>query len=615
MHASGSKWIKQRQSILTKQLRCYHSALSALFILMIGLLCLPQGLLIASPPHYVSVKVTLLGLNEAEQALVASNLLIKIAEKERKLHQDRVESLHQIAPQEISHTLEALGFYHARIQSSLSSTPEGFQATYKIEKGPQTFIQSATVQLKGAGEANPELKTLAAHPPFSILTSLNHANYEKYKQILLSTALQEGYLDAEFITSEIIVNKDTRRADIVLILDTGYQYKLGHVYFRKPPFPSEFLKKLIPFSEGEPYTTARILACQKALTDTDLFKRVQLDPKPENATDYTIPIQIRLKLRPKNKYTGSLGYGTDIGPRGLLSWEHRLQQYPGHRINAEIQASQRLNQAGVRYSLPGKNPITDRFIFGIKGVEERTRDKKFSRRADISGSYLQKKKQWDRILSVNYLKEISRDFQTAPLKKSQFLLPSVGLIYKKVSDSNSLQQGFRIGLIMKGGLRALLSSTDFAQAELRLKSIQVLGEKTRLLTRLDLGTSYADNFEKIPYSLRFLTGGDQTVRGYGYKTLGPRQKDQFGNDIIVGGQHSIVGSVELERVIYKQFSVAAFIDSGQAMNRWKNISLATGAGVGARYATPLGPLRFDIAKPTSKGYKGIRFHITFGVDL
>jgi translocation and assembly module TamA len=601
------------QSIVTQRFQYHLYPLSVLMLFLIGLLFFPM--ILSASSHYARVKVDIQGLNKDEGSLISSNLSIKAAEQDLKLHQDRIESLHQLAPEEISHTLEALGFYHSQVRSHLSPTPEGFLATYQIEKGPPTYVETYTVQLKGDGQYNKKIKKIAAHTPFSILSRLKHEPYELYKQELLSTALQEGYLDAEFIISEIRVNKNTQRAEIIIVLETGNRYTLGKVHFKDPPLPLEFLRKTIPFSEGEPYTTARILACQKALTDTDLFKRVQLDPKPENAEDYAIPIQIRLKMRPKNKYAGSLGYGTDIGPRGMLGWEHRLKHYPGHRINAEVQASQRLNQINLRYSLPGKNPITDRIIFGVKEVEERTRDKKFSRLSDISASYLQKKNRWDKILSLNYLKEIYRDFQSDPKKESHFLLPSMGFFYKKIVEDSALQQGFRIGLIMRGAARSFLSSTDFAQAELRLKSAQSLGDKTRLLCRLDLGTTHAGNFNKIPYSLRFFTGGDQTVRGYGYKTLGPRQKNQLGNDVIVGGRHLIVGSAELERIIYKQLSGAAFVDSGQAMNRWKKNKLATGAGVGIRYATPLGPLRLDVAKPLSKGYKGIRIHITFGMDL
>jgi len=580
---------------------------------LITLISLVTDPLIAAS-RYLRVKVVLQGVDKVEAAFIASDLSIKIAEKELKLYQDRIESLHQIAPQEITHTLEALGFYHSHIQARLERTQSGFLASYQIQKGPPTRIQSISIHIEGEGQQHPALKKVLHHLPFITNAQLNHSVYEKFKQELLSIALQEGYLDAKFMESEIQIHRNQQSANIRIVLNTGPRYKFGTVTFKDPPYPIDYLKRYVPFSAGQPYTTAQLLACQKAFTETDLFKKVRLDPQTEQLKDTQIPLQIRLKARSKNKYTGSLGYGTDTGPRGLLGWEHRLRQYPGHRIHAEIRGSQVLRQVSLRYSLPGQNPTTDRIIFGFKGSDEHLRDKKHSRRGELSSTHIKRINQWERILGLHYLQEISRDIQIEPYKKSHFLLPTAGFIYRNFDPSTYPKDGFRIGLTFRGGLGVLWSSTDLTQSELRAKWVKCLGEKARFLFRTDIGATYARNFNKVPYSLRFFTGGDHTVRGYGYRTLGPQESDHQGKQTVVGGRYLAVMSMELERTVYKNAGLATFVDSGQAMNHW-NTRLATSVGAGARYRTPLGALRLDIAKPLSLKKQPLRIHLTFGTDL
>jgi translocation and assembly module TamA len=112
--------------------------------------------------------------------------------------------------------------------------------------------------------------------------------------------------------------------------------------------------------------------------------------------------------------------------------------------------------------------------------------------------------------------------------------------------------------------------------------------------------------------VRFFAGGDTSVRGYAYKSLGPT--DPFGN--VVGGENLLVGSIELDQLIADNWALAAFIDSGNAYDELKEFDTATGVGVGIRWFSPLGPIRFDVAVPLEQGAPDdYRIHITLGPDL
>lgn len=587
-----------------------------IFPLSFSLCCLPMLSWAASSYSTLSVKVT--GLTAMAETLVLVGLSIKTAETEKKLNADRIESLHQSAPGEITTTLEALGYYNSKIYPQLNESNGHFTAQYDIEMGPPTVVEHVTVRLLGDGKWMPELDYLANHPDLVPGVQLMHSDYERYKQLLLSRALQLGFLDAVFKENEIRVDRDTHRAQISLILDTGKRYRFGEITFQKTIYPECYVARYVPFCPGDPYTTSDILALQKALVDTDLFRYVRIDPLMSEAKNYAVPLSVHIKPKPKNKYYGSLGYGTDSGLRGILWWEHRRQSRPGHRINVEAQASKWKNLANIRYTIPGERPATDRMVFALRATEEKFRDAKYSLREDVSAVQIKKIAKFERMLGLHYLiLERYRELPGFPKKNAHYFIPSFGVVYTDITQKSPSQEGFRLSFSIRGALRPLVSTTSFLQSELRGKWVYGINCDTRLITRMELGALATHNRDKISLSLRYFTGGDQTVRGYGYKSLGPRKTDAFGNQIVVGGQYLAVGSVELERKIYKEFSGAVFYDVGQAMNKLRT-RFGRGVGVGVRYKTPLGPLRVDLAQaltPITKKKKSYRIHLTFGMDI
>ena len=118
------------------------------------------------------------------------------------------------------------------------------------------------------------------------------------------------------------------------------------------------------------------------------------------------------------------------------------------------------------------------------------------------------------------------------------------------------------------------------------------------------------SFDEIPPSLRFYAGGDYSVRGYGNKALGPT--DELGN--VIGGKYLVTGSIEVEARVYKNWSLAAFMDAGNAMDDL-SADLAEGVGGGIRYQLPFGQLRLDIASAISEEGRPLRLHFTVGGEL
>lgn len=582
------------------------------FIILMLFVCFP--ILCWSSSNKISIEI--MGLPKEEQEIVFSNLSIKKSEQDKNLTDDQIFSLYQTGTEEISTTLESVGYYHVKITPDIvrNRDENTYLVIYKVNLGVPVLITNLNLKITGDGKEQSALQALIKNPALKKNKALKHHKYEAFKQNLLATALELGYLDAHFISNTVLVDKTRNQADIILTLDTGKRYAFGSIHFISPPYPVEYLKQYIPFSPGVPYTTDRLLALQKNLIDTDLFAKVKLNPDLNETQDYVVPVNITLTPKPSNKYTASLGFGTDSGPRGMLGWERRRKSHPGHRINLNFRGSKRLNQANAQYTILGKNPATDRIAFGTQITEEKPVDKKYSLQNESGVTHIQKRGRLEQILGLHYLSVVFRKLPTDPKNHAHFLLPSIGYAWSTIKKENLLQKGISISVNVQGGLKSALSTTNMVQAMSRFKWIFPVTDTSRMILRGDLGTIATSEFSKIPWNLRFFTGGDHTVRGFGYNSLGPREKDLNGAFIVVGGKHLVVGSTEFEKKIYKNFGAAIFIDTGNAMNKW-GTRLKTGAGFGVRYETPLGPLRLDIARPMMRGKQKPRLHLTFGMNL
>jgi translocation and assembly module TamA len=217
---------------------------------------------------------------------------------------------------------------------------------------------------------------------------------------------------------------------------------------------------------------------------------------------------------------------------------------------------------------------------------------------------------WTRIMGLQYSYD---DFDVGEDNDTTLLLRPLLGFSRTVSDSPLRPtQGYRLNVEFTGATEALLSDINFLRAQANAKIVQGLGEKFRFLGRVDLGYTETRQFDQMPSNLRFFAGGDNSVRGYDYESLGP--EDSAGD--VVGGEGLIVGSVEIDYVFRPDWSAALFVDTGNAFNT-DQIDLKVGAGFGIRWQSPIGPIRVDLGFPVDEpdADDTWRLHFSLGPDL
>jgi translocation and assembly module TamA len=173
-------------------------------------------------------------------------------------------------------------------------------------------------------------------------------------------------------------------------------------------------------------------------------------------------------------------------------------------------------------------------------------------------------------------------------------------------------QGFRQIYKVELGSEALLSDADMAILNAGWRFIYSLGDENnhQLIGRSDLGYIVTEDFNKIPYNLRFFAGGDQSIRGFDYKNLSP-EVDGYK----VGGQALAVGSLEYNYQFKEGWRAAVFSDFGNAYDKDFSNDTEYSVGLGVRWESPIGPLRIDVASGISDEGHPIRLHFFIGSPL
>ncbi|BCD89373.1 hypothetical protein PSm6_57800 [Pseudomonas solani] len=304
-----------------------------------------------------------------------------------------------------------------------------------------------------------------------------------------------------------------------------------------------------------------------------------------------------------------VGFSTDVGPRARANWTRHWVNPQGHRLGAETEVSASRQNVGAWYEIPLDPPLTDSLRFTSGFQREQLVDVE-SRRFTLGTQWQSKlPDDWQRVVSLRWEQE-SYDFgDGSPDGRSSFLIPGIGYSVTRSDNRLDPSQGYHLQVDLRAAKEGILSDADMTYASALAKGLYTLPGGHRVLARAQVGGIATTDFSAIPPSLRFFAGGDQSVRGYDYQTLSP--EDRQGNK--VGGRYLVVGSAEYQYPVAERWRIAAFVDRGNAMDSL-NAAMKTGAGIGVRWVSPVGPIRLDLAKALDDP-GGFRIHFSMGPEL
>lgn len=511
---------------------------------------------------------------------------------------------------EIREALEVVGFYHAEIEKKLELGEVCWRANFNIIPGEPVLLRSVSIEVDSGDEKDIQLANVVQECSLRSGDVLQHANYDLCRGNITRAAKRQGYFDAEFVARRIDVYPGEYVADITLRLETGRRYVFGETTFDQVVLAPDLVQRFVTISPGQPYDAELTRRMQRDLIASAYFDQVELIKEPRGAPYFDVPIHIKLTPGKKYQYSAGIGYATDVGPKLRLGVLNRRFNDRGHQAEFEINLSKVISDINLSYRIPLEKPKDWFTIDTFYKVEDNDSFKSNLFSAGVQR--IQKRDDgWIRNLFLNLRLE---EYETGSIDDGQSKLLTPGISYSFITEDYPPRplEGHRSTVMTRGALEGLVTDTSFLQVYGNTKWVFGLWSGGRFLTRAEAGATLIDELDSLPATVRFFAGGDTSVRGYAYNSLGPT--DPLG--AVVGGENLLVGSVELDQQIATDWTVAAFIDSGNAYDALDDFNPATGVGAGIRWFSPLGPIRIDVAVPLDKdAADDYRVHITLGPDL
>jgi len=577
--------------------------------MVILLLCLSFALPLhaAEPVEIVVSGIEGDALKNVQNALVIPPGLIR----EGKVDQLWFNRFAKEAEQTTRRALEPFGYYKTGVTATVEVQGEQYRLLVGVEPGEPVRLTGVTVTLLGFGGKEKRLQRLVATFPLKKGDVLLQQRYEGAKGAFISQARDLGYMDADFSRHEIRIARSATTATIELVLNTGDRYFFGTTQIKgAPDYPDSFLRRHLTYRAGEIFSYATLGETQRNFTNSERFKEVLITPELKGAEALRVPVGIQLLAGPTISLRPGIGYGTDTGARFTARYRDLNMFNLGHELYSQLYVAERLQGVVTGYILPSPRDVRSSTTLQLNLQQEDTSaysSKMVALELDRNRSFGPGK------LGTIYVKAQYEDYTVGTDNStSRLLLPGIRFADDRYDNPQRPRRGFRYAVDLRGTHHLLGSDAALVQFLAEGSHLQPLPWRLSLHSRVKGGTTLLnDPLHDIPPSLRFFTGGDQSVRGYSYKSLGPR--DATGK--VVGGTQLLVGSVELERALFKDWGVSLFYDAGNTFNSFSSFRLAQGTGVGLHYYTAVGALNLSIARPLGVDNPSIHFHFTVGFEL
>ena len=512
--------------------------------------------------------------------------------------------------------LAAEGYYAADVSFELVWATPHPQAVFDIAPGPVYRLTTIEVAYQHA----PETPALSP-PPVYVSSGLQAGAAARTRAILdgekqiVREATNAGFPFAAVYDRRVVVNHDTQLASVTYFLALGDELVFGAPRLEglDKVRPETVLREL-PWREGDTYRATLLDEAQEALRKTGLFTVARATPAPpDEATDGAIPIVIEVTERLHRSAALGLQYRTDEGVGVGGQWEHRNFMGRGRRLRLQTNLTELEQSLSIDYHINQFRRPDQTLTLHAKAAQLDP-DPYRSRRFDI-GAWVEREITPEWTFGMGPALRISQVDERRRRQEYFLLSFPLQVVYDRRNDRMDPVRGYRIANRTTPFLDVTNLGAYFLKNELNVSHFLQFSAmpSLTLATRLRIGVIGGANRSDVPADERFYAGGGGSIRGYAYQKVGPLDEDGYPT----GGRSLTDWSVELRKRLSESIGIVAFVDGGMAhasvypdfrdTPQW-------GAGIGARYFTPIGPLRLDVATPINRR-KGLDSRLHFYVSI
>jgi translocation and assembly module TamA len=532
-----------------------------------------------------------------------------------------------VAPNQARGLLETEGYFEADVKVAQSTAANGLpRIVMTVVPGPRVTVASVAIESSAPlAERAPtrdepssdRLAKLRRDWSLRVGQPFRQPAWSGAKNATLAELRADGYPTAAWKSTHAGIDATAGTAALGVVVEPGPLYRLGAIRIEGTNrYDEEAIRRIATFYPGAIYSEKLLLDYQERLVKLGLYEgaSVELDATgpPEAA-----PVKVKVSELSQHTATFGIGYSANTGPR--VSVEHFDRRVFGQPwiAHSTLTLGPDLKSIGSEIaSYPGENmwrnlvganverlrsadELRDSWSARVGRAQETTR---FDRLYDAEVAHA-------RITSsafVDSAKAVSANYHWLRRDLDSVLVPTDG-------TALSAQAGLGYGQgteTLFGVAGEARKSGPFMRAYTRLTAYRPFGG-WYANARVEAGEVFVTDRIAVPDTILFRAGGDDSVRGYDYRTLGPRV-----GGAVVGGRVLLTGSVELEHSLTERVPAllgAIFVDAGNAADRWAEYRPFYGYGVGLHYRSPVGPLKLDLAYGQNE--RRLRVHVSVGVNF
>ncbi|MCZ6864406.1 MAG: outer membrane protein assembly factor BamA [Candidatus Dadabacteria bacterium] len=512
------------------------------------------------------------------------------------------------------------GYYDAKATYELKYNKDETRVEIKItiEEGEPIILTD--IDLKIEGDLSDEIKKqITDTVPLKVDETFSPNGYQQTKGVISEILYNRGYPKSD-IEGEALVNRREKWARAKFVVKPGLIYKFGVIKVEgNEKVASYIIEREADFKEGKIFSLSKINETQANIFQLGLFRSVVIDPV-YNDEEQIADIAIVVKERKQGSVKIGGGFGTEDKLRGQVIWTQRNFFGGGRRLEVSGKFSfitQRVETTVIQPYIVGKNS-------NLSGTLNFQRDDvpSFKGRSFLTTAALTKDfwKYYSVFSSLNLqFSKIEDSATRTPEERSRenFFLTFINLGFERDATDNILNptRGTVVSTGLESSFSALGSDVNYLKGTIELRGYKeyrdvVFAKKFTIGVIQPFGSTQTLD---IPIFKRFFAGGSTSMRGFPFQKLGPLDR----NNDPLGGNSLLVGSFEVRYPIYGDFGGVAFLDYGNVYtDEWsfplQDIKYAPGLGL--RYDTIIGPVRFDVgyALNPEPGITRIQFFISIG---
>jgi translocation and assembly module TamA len=575
-------------------------------------------LLLIPALSHAGVQLVVDGVDDPLKAAVVAGVSLS-QYANRDVSDAQVHRLYERANAQVATALQPYGYYDTHATGKLEQIGKDWKVTLHVVPGDPVTVTSVDIKLDASAANLGPVRSARRAIEKLKGERLDDAAYDSARDGLSSALTANGFLDARMTVHRVEVNRVEHSAAIHLAWDVGRRYRYGHIHFEGSQFQEGFLDRYLSFKSGDYFDQAQLLKLQQTLSGADYFSVVNVVPQMDTAKDCVVDIDVELSPAKRTIYTAGLFVGTDtgIGVRGGV--ERRWVNKYGHKWKNDIVLAQRLKMLSTQYTIPLPSDNQRSLNFGATYRDSNTVTSQ-SRTLELIANESELWHDWVRTVGVHALtgtfdvgKTPDEPESTPGVEHgSSTLVYLEGSLTRKQADNfDFVRRGWSLSIDAKSTVSDFLSSASFSQITVDGKWIRAFWRNNRLILRSTIGHTWTDDFDALPPQLRFFAGGDQSIRGYPFQSIGP--ENSYGR--VIGGHNLVIASATVEHYFTPQWGIATFVDAGNAFNG-TNVQAKIGAGVGVRWRSPVGMIRLDVGTPINDAQRhGVELHLVIGPDL